>query len=103
MSDTSSDIGGEPRRDLVRRSVGVERTGSLVGRGLELAAALSKRAHVQVVATGYASFVLFGDGSLWSWGLNESERDTDLCVEQGVGRSSRLGFKRNSVRHSCSH
>ena len=83
---TESDGGSS--RDLARRRVGLDRTASLVGRGLELAAALSKRARVQVVATGYSSFALFPNGTLMSWGLDE-------CGQLGQGN---LGFVRDSAR-----
>jgi len=62
------DAGEEPRRDLARRSAGMERAAGLVERGLQLAAALSGESFVSVVAGGHHSLAIGRDGSLWSWG-----------------------------------
>ncbi|MEI6452458.1 MAG: RCC1 domain-containing protein, partial [Actinomycetes bacterium] len=73
-----SDAGKEPRRELARRSVGVDRVGGLVERGLDLAAALSQGAFVSVATGSHHTLALQRDGSLWAWGSND-------CGQLGLG------------------
>ena len=67
-----ADQGEQPRRALVRRSVGIGRAVGLVERGLQLAAAMSDGcSFVSVAAGGFCSLAIRRDGSLWSWGQGE--------------------------------
>ena len=65
-----TDSGKQPRRDLARRSIGIERAASLLERGLELASAMSEGAFVSIAAGVRHSLGIKRDGSLWAWGDN---------------------------------
>ena len=65
-----ADSGTQPRRDLARRSIGIERAASLLERGLELASAMSEGAFVSIAAGVRHSLGIKRDGSLWAWGEN---------------------------------
>jgi len=89
-STAVTDSGKEPRRDLARRSVGIERTAGLVERGLELASAISQGAFVSVAAGHDHSLALKRDGSLWAWGRNV-EGHLGLGDRDARDRPTRVG------------
>ena len=85
-----SDPTKAPRRDLVRRSVGIGRAAGLVERGLEMAARISQVAFVSISAGRRHSLAVARDGSLWAWGGNENgQLGLGLCEQRD--RPTRVG------------
>jgi len=86
MTDSSE----EPRRDLARRSVAVDRAAGLVDRGLALATAIAEDAFVSIAAGERHSLALKRDGSLWAWGWNRHGQ-LGLGDAAARGRPTRVG------------
>jgi alpha-tubulin suppressor-like RCC1 family protein len=60
----------EPRLEIVRQSVALERVARLADRGRDLAATLAGNAFLSIAAAGHHTLALAIDGSLWAWGYN---------------------------------